>query len=189
MLAHFANNATAFSAIHFIDDLKGAAYWLAPTLGLLWIVATFVIVRMTASEEFQSKVQPSPLSRVPAGVPPMVAWGCGIPGVLSGLALNAGIAALGFLITTVSVDDDVLAPKVNSGDQLLVMKTNSPILKVESDQVVVFKRGTETLARTVSRVQGDEVWVFDAEGGEEKLNKTDNIIGSMIQVFPSSKEE
>lgn len=187
MLAHFANNATAISASYFLD-LEEVMFWLVPTLAILWGVAMFAIVRLTASEKFQSSIRPSPLESVPAGVPPAVAWGCGIPGVLAGLMLIVGITMLGFMIAVVSVDDDALAPQVNAGDQILVMKPSSPVFKVDSGQVVVFKRGKETLARKVSRVEGNQIWVTESEGSEIELEEAD-LVGSSLQVIPSNKNE
>jgi membrane protease YdiL (CAAX protease family) len=184
MLAHFANNATAISAGYFLD-FEESMFWLVPTLAILWGVAMFAIVRLTASEKFQSNVQPSPLESVPAGVPPAVAWGCGIPGVLAGLMFIAGIVTLGLMIAVVSVDDDALAPKVNAGDQILVMKSSSPVFKIRTGQVVVFKRGEETLARKVTRFEGSKVWVADSAGNEVQLGEAD-LIGYSLQVIPSN---
>lgn len=184
MLAHFANNATAFTAGYLLSGNEGAYYWLFPALAVLWLIGMFIFVGLTA-KEFQSTVKPSALEHVPAGVSPAVAFGCGIPGVGVGVAVIAGIAAVSMILTSVQVDDDALAPEVKPGDQVILMKPNSPVFDVSPEQVVVFKRDGKTLARKVSRTEGSQVWVTDPTGGEIELNESE-IVGSMVQVIPSA---
>lgn len=190
MLAHFANNATAISVGHFFKGDLGTQYWFLASLVVIWLVATFLLYRLTASHDFQNGITTPPLTHVPAGVPTGVAWGCGIPGVIAGLGVIAGMGFLQTLITTASVDDDVLAPRVKSGEQLILMKPSSPVFKLRPETIVVFKRGDQTLAREVSRIDDGRVWISDPLGDEVELDEND-LIGSLIQPAssPTSSEE
>ena len=184
ILAHFGNNTMAFCASYFLDGTDEAMNWLLPSLAALCVIATFVFVRLSGSSKIQAAVTLSPLTDVPAGLPRGVAWGCGIPGVIAGVSLLAGIAALNMIITAAKVDDNALAPRVKQGDQVILMKPDSPVFELKVDEIVVFKQGDKTLARKVSRFEEDQVWVSEPSGTETKLD-TSEIIGSVLQVIPS----
>lgn len=179
ILAHLANNAMAISASYFLSGRIDTANWLLLILAVLWVASMFVIVRITGSDEFRFNIESSPLSRVPAGLHPGVAWGCGIPGVLAGVGFIAGIFALSMLITATTIDD-ALAPEIGQGDQVVLMKANSPLFDLNEGQVVVIEVEGQTLARRVSRIEDDRVWVVDTAGDETEIS-TSEIIGSLIQ--------
>ncbi len=181
MLSHFGNNATAITVGYLFQESEqqNVLYWLLPSLAVLWVVATLFFAHCTNSPEFKDSVKPSTLTSVSAGLSPGVAWGCGIPGTLFGVLVIAGTTALTFLLTSAKVDDDALSPKVREGDRLMLMKPNSPLFDLDNGDIVVFKQGDKTLARTVARHEEDRVWVSDPSGTETELKLTD-IVGSLI---------
>ena len=185
ILSHFANNFVAISVGYFLRGTTEMPPWLFPALIGLFILSLVAFVWLTRGPEFQAKVRPSPLATVPAGLSPGVAWGCGIPGVLFGAVAIAGVALLSAMIASEKVTDDGAAPKIRSGDQVILMKPGSPVFDVDPEQHVVLKRNGNAIAREVARIDGEKLWILE-NGGETEIALED-IVGAVVQVIPANR--
>lgn len=187
ILSHFANNFIALSVGYILRGTTDLPPWLFPSLIGLFVVSLIAFVWLTRSPGFQASVRPSPLASVPAGLSPGVAWGCGIPGVLFGSAVLAGVALISAMIATEKVTDDGAAPRIRKGDQVILMKPGSPVFDVDSGDHIVLKRDGKALAREVVRVEDQKLWILEEEGETEIA--VQDIVGAVAQVIEGKRDD
>ena len=180
ILAHIANNATAISVGYFLpgDD---PPKWILMTLAGIFFIAIAGLIFLTTD---RSSEMP-PLARVPAALPKFAAWIVGILGVLSASMMAFAYAAFFTFLHVMVMPDDSLAPEIDQGATLLLMKSQDPAQVAAADTIGIQQDGQAT-ARVVSRVEDNRVWVKDGE--QEMEVPTDQIIGKLMQTIPSGAE-
>ena len=170
MTGHFANNATSFSVSYFLGGFEKAPGWLLPAMAVLFVVAAAAIVAVTKSK--QASLTPSPLAAVPAGLSPLVAWGCGIPAVL-GVAGVVGVTAIAAqLLDTVVLED---------GSQALVFESDSPGYRLDEGLKYAFEQDGEHLVGKAEDIDENEVTLTLDDGTEVVISR--DKLGMVVHIF------
>ena len=181
IIAHIANNTTAFTVSYFYYDRpESEAYMLMGGLAAACCVAFPLFWIMTRGLK---TAQPL-LEAVPAGVRRPGAWLLGLAGgtVLLGV-LSFGLAVL-MLVGLHSVNDDTLEPEFRSGDQLILFKGGFVELDLEVGDVISYERDGITILRKIARLDEDSVWIRD--GNDEVLVPRKEITAKVVHVIKTS---
>jgi hypothetical protein len=183
MIAHAGNNATALTAAFlYRDRLGGEPPALMLVLAVLFFAALAEFVHHTRGVAHR----PSPLTEAPAALSPRlrrVGIGAGV-----GVALLVVAALVGFrlLFCGYRMASDDLAPAVNRGDRVLVLRNRYFNLAIRPGDVVAFKRDGHVWLRRVVRADARTVWV-SAKGGGGETSETpvprSEVTGKMVWKF------
>ena len=180
IICHTSSNVTAFTvAFAYREEAKHEPYLLVGALALLFAAALAEFLYATR----HARRQPSPLTTAPANLSRRFTWVAA--GGAAGLAILLALALFAMLGLTgrYRMTTDHLAPQVNRGDHVLVLKSRYVDLDIQRGDVVAFRRDGHTLLRKVARVDDECIWVVDAPSGtsaaETRLPRRE-VIGKMI---------
>ncbi len=187
IIAHTCNNATACTVVFvFRDGPEYIPYVIMGVFALLFVGALVEFLYATRREDRR----PSPLTAAPAKLSRGAIWG--LAGAGAGLLMLMVLAV--FVVVSITeryrMKNDHLAPEVNRGDYVIVLKSRYAILDIKPGDVVAVRPHGRTLLRRVARVEDECIWVVDDMPGTsaaETQVPRRNIIGKMIWKLANPK--
>ncbi len=183
ILAHCANNATAFTVAYLYRDQTEAAAWVL----IAWIAASFSVV-FPAFWMSTRGTQPSKpmLAALPAGLSRPYVWVAGLFGGALLLLIVAVAGALFALVDMHTMTSDALAPEVRRGEQLVLLKSGGLLeLDLQVGDIVSCQPAGETVLFRIARMEGDRVWLSDGVSVRELGRK--DITGKVVHTFTVSE--
>ncbi len=181
ILGHISNNTTAISSNYLLRDPDRFPVWWLLVLAVVFLVSVGLFRRTTrVSEDF---LPANPLALVPSGIASPVARAAGWVVVLCGLAV-AGIALLiASILTSVKMNDDLLAPHIRAGDTLVLIRKDSVAFDMNLGDTISFRRGDVIESRVFIRQEGNSVYV---KGVDRELRiDLQDVVGKMLRVMPA----
>ncbi len=188
MVCHGCHNAVGitFGTVSgkWIEQQEGHVIWfiLGPS-ALLFVIALLEFLHYTRGNERLA----SPLVAAPAQLSRrfgVIATAAG-----AGLAIAALVVLYGFL-GHYRMRSDRLAPEINPGDWVIVVKTRWIDVDIQPGDVVAFKSNGTTFLRKVARVDNDDVWVVEdsseAEASQTPIARSD-IIAKVLHTLTWEK--
>lgn len=180
IIAHTCNNATACTvAFVFRDGPEYIPYAIMGVFALLFVGALVEFLCATR----RGDRQPSPLTAAPANLSRGGKWGLAGAGagmvILMVLAIFAAIGITGRYRMT----SDHLAPEINRGDIVVVLKSRYVKQDIQPGDVVAVRQHGQVLLRKVARIEDEHIWVVHGPSGtsaaETQVLRRD-VIGKMI---------
>ena len=154
MIAHSVNNALALSFLYFLGGEDPS--WLIPSFLMLGMMGVAAVLPL--SKDAQQSIEPSPLSRVPTGMPLWGRLGCVLPLLLFTTLTVLGMSALPFVISM---------EKGSDGDTILYANRDTFLFRTlvkQSESQVVYAEEDELRVGTLVDLQDKIVLV---RGGDE----------------------
>jgi hypothetical protein len=180
IIGHTFNNVTACTvAFIFRRGPEHVPYVIMGVFALLFVGALAEFLYATRRGDHQ----PSPLTAAPANLP----WGFKwiVAGTGAGVVILLALAILAVFGMTgrYRMESEHLAPEVNRGDLVVVLKSRYVEPDVKPGDVVAVRWDGQVLLRKVARVEDEWIWVFDGPSGtsdqEMQVFRRD-VIGKMI---------
>ncbi|MDH3492049.1 MAG: CPBP family intramembrane metalloprotease [Acidobacteriota bacterium] len=182
ILAHIANNATAFTVSYlYHDQPETRTYLLMAGLAAASCIFLPLFLFLTSAKYDVPPV----LAAVPAAVERKGAWLLGLIGGSVLAVIAAGVVAILLSVDLRSVPDDALAPDVRRGDQLIIFKATFVELDLEEGDVIIYRRDGETVLRKIERLDAENAWIRE-DGSEKRLTRAE-ILGKVVQIIKASE--
>ncbi len=173
MIAHTANNATAFTVAYFYAD--GSDFAAYPLVIVLAVV--FFVVFAIYLSRVRSKPWTPLLDTVSAGLSRVMKRAITVAVILVVLFPATGLFAF---VKTYKMTSSQLEPDIHQGDRVVVLKSGIIDVDINPGDIIAFRREGKTYLRKILRLEEADVWVLD--GADEWLVPGVDITGRVIHV-------
>ena len=182
IVCHASNNAAGltfgFLAAGRLDEHQAMSmlWWVGGVSTILFAVALVEFLRHTAGGERHR----SPLTQVPAGLSRRFKRIAGVSLAVFVVLLFVGLRTF---LSLHPMTTDRLAPDVNRGDRVLVIKTRYINVDIQPGDIVAFRRDGRLFLRKVARTDAESVWILETSA-DKGISPTpisrNEITGKMI---------